>query len=211
MALFTRDPNSFNDSQPLYQIGLQKTILIVGLGNPGKEYDLTRHNIGFYCLDQFASKASFPDWSSKKALHSQLSLLATNNRRVILCKPQTFMNDSGLAVRAVQQFYKIAAEDTLIVHDELDIPFGQVRLRNGGGSAGHNGLKSIIEQGSANAGRVRIGIYNDVTDKTERADFVLSKFSKTEQKQLPALTSALQPLLDQFIAGQPLPADTIKF
>lgn len=210
MGLFTRDQHSVT-SKPLYQVGLQKSLLIVGLGNPGSEYDQTRHNIGFYCLDFFAGQAGYPKWTLKKTLLSQLSLLTAGNQRIILCKPQTFMNHSGQAVQAVQQFYKISAEDTVIVHDELDIPFGQIRLRQGGGSAGHNGLKSVIEHGGSNTDRVRIGIHNSVAAKTDSAAFVLAKFSKAEQKVLPDLAANVSDILNEYLGSGQLPHDTRNF
>ena len=175
------------------------------------DYDLTRHNIGFYCIDQFAHEQKFPAFKHKKELRAELSIQTINDTRVILCKPQTFMNDSGQAVAAIQGFYKIQPEDTAVVHDELDIPFGQIRLRSGGGSAGHNGLKSLIEHGNENAGRVRIGIHNAVADKADSADFVLNKFSKAEQARLPELATAVRDILIEYIASSTLPHDTRSF
>lgn len=210
MGLFVRDQHSVTD-KPLYQVGLQKSLLIVGLGNPGKEYELTRHNIGFYCLDEFAASSGFEPWSAKKTLKSHLTIHGIGQNRVILCKPQTFMNISGEAVLAVQQFYKISASDTIVVHDELDLTFGQIRTRVGGGSAGHNGLKSIIEQGSQQAGRIRIGIHNEIANRADGADFVLTKFSKEEQSHLPNLSTVVSELINEYIAAGQLPSDTRNF
>lgn len=212
MGVLLKDQH-FAAGKPLYQVGLQKSLLIVGLGNPGQEYDLTRHNIGFYCLDRFAKTTDFPTWSSKSALHSLITIKTIGQSRVILCKPQTFMNDSGRAVQAVQHFYKVVAEDTLVVHDELDLPFGQLRLRSGGGSAGHNGIKSLIAQGSENSQRLRIGIGNSVSARstTDSADFVLAKFSKTEQARLPELAAAVTNILNDYLASGQLPADSRQF
>lgn len=210
MGLFVRDQHSVTD-KPLYQIGLQKSLLIVGLGNPGKEYDLTRHNIGYFCIDGFAASNGFEPWSVKKTLKSHLTIHAIGKNRVILCKPQTFMNTSGEAVLAVQQFYKISASDTIVIHDELDLDYGQIRTRVGGGSAGHNGLNSIIEQGSQQAGRIRIGIHNEIANKADGADFVLSKFSKDEQARLPELSTVVSELINEYIAAGQLPADTRSF
>lgn len=195
--------------QPLYSVGLSKTILIVGLGNPGKEYDLTRHNIGFYCLDRVALQNEFPAWTNKKDLKAHLSAHNLGQTRVILCKPSTFMNNSGEAVAAVQRFYKVSDSDTIIVHDEIDVPFGQIRLRTGGGHAGHNGVRSIIAHGSPEAGRVRLGIANDFSDKADSADFVLGKFTTDEQKHLPALAQEVNAILVEYIYGTgPLPTET---
>ena len=211
MGLFVREQNTGME-QPLYSVGLSKTLLIVGLGNPGKQYDGTRHNIGFHCLDTMASLNEFPDWTNKKDLKAHLSQHNLGQTRVVLCKPTTFMNNSGEAVQAVQQFYKIADTATVIVHDEIDIPFGQIRLRNGGGSAGHNGLKSVIAQGSEAAGRVRIGIANEFSDQADSADFVLGKFTADEKKHLPALAQEVNAILIEHIyGGGPLPTETRSF
>ena len=210
MGLFVREQNS-NIETPLYSVGLSKTTLIVGLGNPGKDYDLTRHNIGFYSLDHFAEQNDFPAWTNKKDLKAHLSAHNLGQTRVILCKPSTFMNNSGEAVQAVQRFYKISDSDTIVVHDEIDVPFGQIRLRTGGGSAGHNGIKSVIAHGSPETGRVRIGIANDFSDKADSADFVLGKFTTDEQKHLPALAQEVNSLLVECIFGGQLPTETRSF
>lgn len=211
MGLFVREQNTGMD-QPLYSVGLSKTILIVGLGNPGKEYDLTRHNIGFYSLDHFAQQNDFPAWTSKKDLKAHLSAHNLGQTRVILCKPSTFMNSSGEAVQAVQRFYKVSDTDTVVVHDEIDIPFGQIRLRVGGGHAGHNGIKSVIAQGSPDTGRVRVGIANDFSGQADSADFVLGKFTKEEQTHLPALAQEVNAILVEYIYGSgTLPTETRSF
>lgn len=211
MGLFVREQNTGME-QPLYSVGLSKTILVVGLGNPGKEYDLTRHNVGFYSLDHFAKQNDFPSWVNKKDLKAHLSTHNLGQTHVILCKPSTFMNNSGDAVQAVQRFYKVSDADTVIVHDEIDIPFGQIRLRNGGGHAGHNGIKSIIAQGSPAAGRVRIGIANDFSGQADSADFVLGKFTAEEQKHLPALAQEINAILVEHIYGNgTLPTETRSF
>ncbi len=211
MGLFVRDQNTGME-QPLYSVGLSKTLLIVGLGNPGKKYDLTRHNIGFHCLDHVAKQNEFPDWTNKKDLKAHLSAHNLGQTHVILCKPTTFMNNSGDAVQAIQHFYKISDADTIIVHDEIDIPFGQIRLRTGGGHAGHNGIKSIIAQGSPGAGRVRIGIANEFSAEADSADFVLGKFTTAEQKNLPALTQEVNAILIEAIyGGGTLPTETRNF
>lgn len=207
MALFVKRQHSLSDV-PTYSIGLSKTVLIVGLGNIGKDYDLTRHNIGFDCLDYFAEQNDFPAWTTKKDLKATISIHNLGETRVVLCKPTTYMNNSGQAIRAVQDFYKIDPSNTVIVHDEIDIPFGQIRSRQGGGSAGHNGIKSAIEHGSENSGRVRIGIRNDIAEKADSADFVLGKFAKDEQTRLPAITKEVNSILTEYIFGGTLATDT---
>src|SRR5579864_8169679 len=140
---FLQKKPQVSSSLPLYTLGLQKTTLIVGLGNVGQQYIGTRHNIGFHCLEAFAKATEFPDWIEKKDLKGQLTSQTLGDRRVILMKPTTMMNLSGEAVQATANFYKIAPQDIVVVHDELDIDFGQIRTRVGGSDAGHNGVKSI--------------------------------------------------------------------
>ena len=208
MGLFVRKQNTGME-QPLYSVGQSRTILVVGLGNPGKGYDLTRHNIGFYCLDNVAKVNDFPDWANKKDLKVHLTMYNLGSTRVILCKPTTFMNNSGEAVQAVQHFYKVAVNDTILVHDEIDIPFGQIRLRSGGGHAGHNGIKSVIEQGSGEASRVRIGIANDFSGQADSANFVLGKFTADEQKNLSAISQEVNAILIEAVYGDGrLPVET---
>lgn len=200
MALFQRRP-SFGDSAPMYTTGMQKTILIVGLGNIGKDYDGTRHNIGFAALDHFADKKGFSPWTVKKDLFCAESTHTLGSTRVILCKPTTFMNESGKAVQAMQRFYKVANSATLAVYDELDVDFGQIRTRVGGSAAGHNGVKSLIQHCGDDFGRMRIGIGPKIPDQMDSADFVLSKFSTKEKEQLNLLLQETNSLLSEYAYG----------
>lgn len=211
MALLTKRP-ILNEMAPLYDVGLNTTILIVGLGNPGKEYDGTRHNIGFAAIDTFAERHEFPGWQQKKDLHSWYASQTIGSTRVILCKPTTFMNDSGKAVQAVQHFYKVPNDKTLVVYDELDIDFGLIRTRVGGSSAGHNGIKSISQACGEEYGRVRIGIGPKKPKQIKSEDFVLAAFSKTQQKDLQALLTETNAILSEYAygAGQ-LTAETRTF
>src|SRR5690349_17483854 len=143
MALFQKKPQ-VSSSLPYYTLGTEKSLLVIGLGNPGKKHDGTRHNIGFEVLDEFAKKNDFPIWSAKKDLKAELTSHVLAGTKIILCKPSTYMNLSGEAAGAVQRFYKLANSQTLVVYDELAIPFGQLRTRRGGADAGHNGVKSLI-------------------------------------------------------------------
>lgn len=211
MGLFVRNEHHDSDQLPRYSIGLSKTVLIVGLGNTGKEYLMTRHNIGFDCLDHFAKQNEFPNWVSKKDLKAELAIHNLGDTRVILAKPTTFMNNSGEAVQAILQFYKIAPSNTLLVHDELDIPYGQIRLRTGGGDAGHNGVKSILPVTGPEVGRLRIGIGNDFSAQANSADFVLGKFTNDEQVLLPALRQEVNSILTEYVYGGLLPTDTRSF
>lgn len=185
----------------LYTLGANNSVLIVGLGNPGKEYSGTRHNIGFEVLDFFASSNDFPGWQAKKDLKCELAVHTLGGTRVILCKPTTFMNLSGEAVQAVQRFYRVYNPKTLAVYDELAIPFGQIRTRVGGGAAGHNGVKSLIQHIDDDFSRLRIGIGNDISEEADASDFVLGKYSKKEQEGLPLIYREAGSLMSDFIAG----------
>ncbi len=195
----------------MYTLGQQKTLLIIGLGNPGAKYDGTRHNIGFACLDNLAGKLDFPAWTAKKDLKCLITTHIISSSRIILVKPTTFMNLSGQAAQAIQNFYKIPLSSTVAIYDELAIPFGQIRMRVGGSSAGHNGVESLIEHLGEGFGRVRIGIHNDITDRADAADFVLGKFTKDEQKQMPALLREANAILSEYAQGQPLAPETRSF
>ena len=160
MGLFVKKPVNLSQSLP-YKIGLSdNTKLIVGLGNPGKKYDANRHNIGFNCLDYFATNNDYPQWQESKKFKGFISEARLGANRIILLKPTTYMNDSGLSVGAFINFYKIGNQDIVCVHDELSIPFGTIRSRVGGSDAGHNGIKSIISYIGEDFGRIRIGIKN---------------------------------------------------
>lgn len=196
-------------SAPLYTLGLNKTLLIVGLGNIGKKYEATRHNIGFICVDALATKLAADPWTEKKDLKAHLTQAMVNDTRVILIKPTTLMNKSGEAVQAVTHFYKIPPDNTLVVHDELDIPFGQIRTRLGGSAAGNNGIKSIIQHCGENFGRVRIGIQAET--KIDASDFVLARFSAEESEETPALIKETTAILTEYIYSGQLTAETRSF
>lgn len=190
-------------------MGLNKTIVIAGLGNPGKEYAGTRHNIGFEVVEALANKQEFDPWIEKKDLKSLITSKTIGNARVILVKPTTFMNLSGEALRAITHFYKVEPGNTLVVHDELDIPFGQIRTRMGGSSAGHNGIKSVTQHLGQDYGRVRIGV--KASTKMDTSDFVLAKFSKEEQAEMPSLTKEALAILTEYIYSGELPHETRSF
>lgn len=200
MSLFQRRPTAGEATQ-FYTVGQSNVVLIVGLGNPGAEYDGTRHNIGFACLDAFATANSFDTWINKKDLKCHISSAMLGDTKAYAIKPTTFMNLSGEAVRAVMQFYKIPAEKIVVVHDELDIPFGQVRMRIGGGSAGHNGLKSIIQHVGEGVGRVRVGVGPKEPEQIDSADFVLGRFSKDQQAHIGELTRETSAILSEYSYG----------
>jgi PTH1 family peptidyl-tRNA hydrolase len=207
MALFQKKPQ-VQSSSPFYTLGANKTILIIGLGNPGKEYAGTRHNIGFEILDEFAAKNGFPGWLSKKDLKCELAIANLGENRVILCKPSTFMNNSGEAAQEVQRFYRVYNQNTLAVYDELAIAFGQLRTRLGGSDAGHNGVKSLIQHLGDDFGRLRIGVGSETSKKADAADFVLGKFTKAEQADMGAIKREAAAIITEFIFGGSLPHET---
>jgi PTH1 family peptidyl-tRNA hydrolase len=201
-----------SDPTNYYTVGQNKTVLLVGLGNPGKEYDLTRHNVGFLTLDEFVAKTDEMEaWITKKDLKCVLSTGRVGEQRVIAMKPTTFMNLSGEAVQAVIQFYKVNPNYIVVIHDEIDIDFGQIRLRTGGSSAGHNGIKSVTQHLGEDYGRIRIGIGPKKPARIKSEDFVLQQFSKAEQAQLPNLNKEVTAILTEYLYGGQLPNDTRTF
>lgn len=208
MALFQRQP--INLTQPIpYTVAMAtKTVLVTGLGNIGTQYNGTRHNVGFAAIDAFAAKNEFSAWQTNKKFKGLVAEKTLGSTRVILLKPATYMNASGVAVQAVTSFYKITPPSVVVVHDELSINFGQIRSRIGGQAAGNNGIKSIINTVGDAFGRVRIGIKNELADKKDASDFVLAKFGKTEQALLPDIYNEVNTILIEYIYGGELPHDT---
>lgn len=211
MALFQKRPD-LGSSIRFTTYGMNKSLVIVGLGNPGVEYELTRHNVGFACLDSLANKLSFEGWVNKRDFKCLVTKQTINETVVYLCKPQTFMNQSGEAVQALANFYKIQHSDIVVVHDELDIDFGKIRLGVGGGSAGHNGIKSISKSlGTEEYGRVRVGIGPKQPEQIDSADFVLQKFNTEQLADMPKLTKEVNAVLSEYIYGSPRNAETRNF
>lgn len=172
--------------------------LIIGLGNPGKQYESTRHNLGFLILDEIA-KLRGASFKPSPKYHGDVASFEVEGEKVILLKPTTYYNEAGRAARAVVDFYKIPSEDILIIHDELALSFGRLRARIGGSDAGNNGIKSLNVHLGPETKRLRIGIYNDLRDQMNDADFVLSKFSKSEAEKLPEIVSKAVSITDSFI------------
>ncbi|MCX8092961.1 MAG: aminoacyl-tRNA hydrolase [Candidatus Goldbacteria bacterium] len=167
--------------------------LIAGLGNKGKEYNNTRHNIGFIFLDYFADKIKiqFKD-KNKLAIYSFKNI---GGERIIFIKPQTYMNQSGRAIKFFMDRHKINITDILIIHDDIDLNFARIKIKKGGGDAGHNGIKSIIQEvGAGDFCRIRIGIGRP-KEKGNEADFVLDRFSNEEKNKL----EKKFPIIESFI------------
>ncbi|MDD4169638.1 MAG: aminoacyl-tRNA hydrolase [Desulfotomaculaceae bacterium] len=153
--------------------------LIVGLGNPGREYSQTRHNIGFMVIDRLALALNVR--VEKKMLKSLVGQGQINGEKVIFVKPQTYMNLSGEAVGALLNWFRLTASDLLVVYDDLDLPPGKLRIRSGGGSGGHKGVQSIIQMiGTESFARMRVGIGRPVVPGFETTDYVLGNISGSE-------------------------------
>lgn len=207
MGLFVKKTSTGN-STSLYTTSASKTVLIVGLGNPGKEYTGTRHNIGFAAIDEFVKYVDLGPWATKKDLKCHMASGIVSGTRVVAVKPTTFMNLSGEAVQAAAHFYKVASSSILIIHDELDIDFGKIRLSLDGSAAGHNGIKSIIEQMGEQFGRVRVGVGPKKPAQIDAADFVLGSFTATEAKKVPLLTKEVVSIISDYVASGELFAET---
>ncbi|MDP2268723.1 MAG: aminoacyl-tRNA hydrolase [Deltaproteobacteria bacterium] len=162
--------------------------LIVGLGNPGEQYQASRHNLGFLTIDYLAARHAIS--LQRRGCDSFLGQGRIGNEAVFLAKPQTFMNLSGVALEKLLAYYRTDIEDLLVIHDDLDLPFQIVRLKKGGGGGGHKGLASIIEHlGNSDFFRVRIGIGKPAR-KGMVESYVLSPFTAAEQKELPNIITA---------------------
>lgn len=172
--------------------------LWVGLGNPGAKYAANRHNIGFMAVERIAADHGFGPW--RKGYQGLVSEGRFGSERVILLKPETFMNLSGQSVRAAADFYKIAVEEITVFHDELDLAPGKCRLKQGGGHAGHNGLRSIHQHMGEAYARVRLGIGHP-GDKDRVAAYVLSDFAKAEGAWLDDLLRGLSDGAPYLAAG----------
>jgi PTH1 family peptidyl-tRNA hydrolase len=174
-------------------------LLAVGLGNPGARYESTRHNVGFMVADRLVTRHAGTAWRTQ--FQGEVASLELGSRRVLALKPQTFMNKSGYSVRNAMTFYKIPAESVVVIHDELDLPFGVVRLKVDGGEAGHNGLRSVSEQlGTKAYIRLRFGIGRPPPSfRGDPADYVLEAFAPGETPELEAAlgtaTDAIELLL----------------
>ncbi|MEO0620293.1 MAG: aminoacyl-tRNA hydrolase [Pseudomonadota bacterium] len=177
--------------------------LMIGLGNPGSKYARHRHNVGFMAVDEIARRHNFGPW--RKKFQSDVSEGQLDGAKTLLVKPQTYMNESGRAVQDAARFYKCASDDVIVFHDELDLAAGKVKVKTGGGAAGHNGLRSITNQMGADFVRVRIGIGHPGHKDRVHAH-VLGDFAKADQ-------TWLEPLLDEMAraAGRLADGDAARF
>ncbi len=170
-----------------------KPVLIVGLGNPGPEYNNTRHNVGFMAVDALAGADA--TWKTEK--NALVSRGGDGTRKIIFVKPQTYMNNSGIAVGALMTFYKVPLENIIVIHDDMDIPVGGVREKIGGGSAGHNGIKSIDAHIGRDYRRIRIGIGHprDFELPMDPSDWVLGKLTPTQKELINSAIAGLGAIL----------------
>lgn len=168
---------------------------MLGLGNPGERYENTRHNAGAMVVHLLAERSGARLKSHRSGCLTADVVL--DGEKVVLARPASFMNESGRPARSLVGFYKVPAERVLVVHDELDIPFGQVRIKQGGGTAGHNGLKSLASHlGTKEFVRVRVGIGRP---RAEATDHVLDRFSGAERKELPDLIAAAADAVERIV------------
>lgn len=177
-------------------------ILLVGLGNPGQKYERHRHNVGFMAADEIIRRYSFSGPQNK--YKGELYQGDIQGQKTVILKPQTYMNESGQSVQAVAAFYKIKPENIIVFYDELDLPPGKVKIKQGGGAGGHNGIKSIDRHLGKNYWRVRIGIGHP-GDRERVTGYVLGNFSKQDEKWLdqllPIMSSEADLLTQQDMAG----------
>ncbi len=159
--------------------------LIIGLGNPGKQYEKTRHNVGFMAADLIAETHFFSRFKKQSKFNAELAEGTINNVKTIIAKPQTFMNSSGEAVQKLKSYFNLPDDSLIVIHDELDIELDRVKVCEDGSSAGHNGIKSLIQTlNTETFRRVRIGVRNKKADNIAADKFVLSRFSFIERHKL---------------------------
>lgn len=177
--------------------------LIFAQGNPGKDYSTTRHNVGFMVLDTLASNKN-TSFTLKPKFHAEIAETTIAGEKVLLVKPQTYYNESGVSARTLVDFYKLQpASDLLVIHDELALPLGTIRIREKGSDAGNNGIKSLNNHLGPDYSRLRIGVSNELRERMNDADFVLGHFSKDERETLNAtIIPKVLELIEHFSADQ---------
>lgn len=172
--------------------------LIFAQGNPGSEFRGTRHNVGFALLDAYAA-AKNVDFAEKTKFHAYIAEFTEADEKVLLVKPTTYYNDTGISARALVDFYKLDTADLLVLHDDLMLPLGTIRTRERGSDAGNNGIKSLNSHLGQNYKRARIGIWNELAERMDATAFVLGKFTADEQKTLVEQQPVITKIIDGFI------------
>jgi len=175
--------------------------LIVGLGNPGKKYDNTWHNLGFDASAELRAILDLAPFKKSARFQADVSESKLGGEKIILARPLTFMNNSGDSVKSIASFFKIKPQDIIVIHDDIDLPLGKIRLANNSSAGGHNGVKSIIEQlGAKNFIRIKIGVKTDKLEKIAPADYVLMKLDKDDKpavkKQIKNAAEAAKAILE---------------
>lgn len=180
--------------------------LIIGLGNPGEKYSKTRHNLGFELLEEFRKKNNLGDWDYQDKFKSEIIKIGND---LILARPQTFINLSGLTVKSLATYYKLPATDLIVIHDDLDLPLGKIKVRLGGSGAGHHGVESVIKDlGTDQFIRIRLGIGNEKSHSGEHKrisfsaeNFVLEEFTSKEKSEVKSIIKrafkAIEIILDK--------------
>lgn len=172
-------------------------ILLVGLGNPDKKYENTRHNFGFIVIDEIVRE--FKLEGPKIKYQSEIYTGDISGEKVIAIKPLTYMNRSGISVKEIKSFYKIPLENIIVFHDDLDLALGKIKIKTGGSAGGHNGLKSIDSMIGKNYHRVRLGIGRPQNDAYEISDYVLGKFSKDDKKVIDSIKQTINLLINRLL------------
>lgn len=175
--------------------------IIIGLGNPGPEHLLTRHNAGFWLVDALAAKLG-ARFRSHTKFHGEICRVEMGGGEISLLKPMTYMNRSGLAIRALSDYLKVQAAQIMVVHDELDLLVGEARFKQGGGHGGHNGLRDTITHIGPEFWRLRLGIGHP-GDKSEVIDYVLRRAPKAEEDKILAAVSSATEAVDVFVDKGP--------
>ena len=174
--------------------------LVLAQGNPGNQYSQTRHNFGWLVIDRYAASHNCT-FISKPKFKAEIAEISHKNDKILLVKPTTFYNETGQTARSLLDFYKLAPSDLLVVHDEIALKFGTLRIRLGGSPAGNNGIKSLNQHLGDDYWRLRAGIYSPLRDRMPDADFVLSRFSQSEKTDINDLIlPACYDLIDEFVS-----------
>lgn len=188
--------------------------LIIGLGNPGPEYKNTRHDVGFRILDELMIQGLFDlsEFKAEKKFKAEVASGTFGAEKIILAKPQTFMNESGQAVKSLKTFYKIKPKEIIVIQDDLDLPIGKIRISTESSSAGHKGIDSIIQNlKSKTFIRIRVGISNELKEIMPADKFVLQKFSEEDEEMLEGKIPDIIEAIKMFCENEPLEKIQSKF
>ena len=200
MAIVIKKTDDNSDALPLYTNSLETTKLFIGLGNPGDKYYYNRHNVGFMCLDYFAQTYSL-NWQNKPDFQCLFIQTTMGGTRIILCKPQTYMNLSGQSVQSISHFYSLNPMDTFIIHDEIRLDLGTIETTTTEQNFGHNGLKSIHNIFADQLNLIRIGIGPKIPANISLTNFVLSDFPEHGDDKLQTVTKEVTSIMGEISGG----------